>query len=97
MDVIFEALRGLLMNVFYRITLGLGLTFTTYKSFDALIDGMKEYIVSSFQVLDNSMLNLLSMYRIDDAITILFSAFLVKLVFKGFISGSMTTLNFNPN
>ncbi|MDH5939868.1 DUF2523 domain-containing protein [Vibrio splendidus] len=94
MLVFFEALGNLLENLFYRFLIGIGLSFTTYKSLDVLIETVKQSVVSQYLQLDSSLLNLLALTKIDEAITVIFSAFLAKMALKGFIAGSSTVFGF---
>ncbi len=88
MYIFFEALSKLLENLFYRFLIGLGLGFTTYQSLDALIEALKSEVISKYMSLDSNILSIIGLTKIDEAITIIFSAVLVKMALKGFVGGS---------
>ncbi|MEZ8259376.1 DUF2523 domain-containing protein [Vibrio cyclitrophicus] len=94
MLMFFEAISNLLESLFYRFLIGIGLSFTTYKSLDTLIESLKQNVISQYLNLDSSILSLLGLTKIDEAITVIFSAFLVKMSLKGFVAGSSTLFNF---
>lgn len=91
----FGLLGSLLENVFYRVLIGIGLSFTTYTSLDQLLEILKNEVISQYMQLDSHILQLLGMMKIDEAMTVIFSAFVVKMTLKGFLNGSMMIAQFN--
>lgn len=94
MAVFFRVLMLLLENVFFKILLALGLSFATYKGLDGLFDVVKNEVISNFMNLDSSLIQILGLLKIDEAITIMFSAYIVKLTLSGFVAGAKTSIGF---
>lgn len=94
MPVFYRVLMLLLENVFFKILLALGLSFATYKGLDGLFEIVKSEIISNFMNLDSVMLQILGILKIDKAITIIFSAYLIKITLSGFVAGAKTSMGF---
>ena len=94
MLLFFETFTNLLENLFYRLLIGIGISYTTYKSLDVLIETVKESVVSHYLQLDSSILSLLALTKIDEAITVIFSAFIAKMTLRGFVQGATTVFGF---
>lgn len=67
----FDSLRALLPGIVGRVLMALGIGFTTYT---VLLPSLLGYMRGFFDALDPAVLDVLGALRIDQAITLVFSA-----------------------
>lgn len=71
-------LGSIVSSLVGRVLLALGVGFATYTGFDYLLDGVKQAIVSNFGNVPADMLAIVAALRIDQAITVILSAFAAR-------------------
>lgn len=91
MPYIFGALAALLSNLFFQLLVGLGISTITYLGLDFLLEDVKTQIIKNISFLDNSLISILGIAKIDDAVTIIFSAFIAKMALQGFVNGQKSS------
>ncbi|MHA2815001.1 DUF2523 domain-containing protein [Vibrio campbellii] len=94
MQYLYIALFYLLESLFFKLLMALGLSYATYQGLDSLFGVVKQHVISNFMNLDNSLLQILGIMKVDEGITVIFSAYLVKLAINGFTAGAKTTMGF---
>ena len=74
---------SILVPMLVRAGIALGVGTVTYLGVKALVDSAKANIQSQFAGFTSDMLDVISVMRVDDAITVIFSAIVARLSIKG--------------
>lgn len=72
-----------------RVLAGVGFTFVIYKGLDAVISAASAQMWAYLGSLPSSIMVILGLARIDDALTLILSAVAAKMVYQG-VSGAIT-------
>lgn len=70
-----------------RVLVALGMAYATYTGADAGINTLKGYVITSVQGLPAQVLPYVIRMGVGKAISIIFSAYIVALTFKGWANG----------
>lgn len=65
-----------------------GISFTTYTSFNFLLEKTHEYITSRFAGMPSNVLDVLYMINVDDYIEITFTAMTTRALMVGLLNGT---------
>ena len=84
--------RSVIVGSIVKICVKLGLVFTTYIGFNHIFELLKDEIYRLFMDIDPLFLDFFGLLRVDDAITVIFSAYAVSLLIKG-IGNSFTKVS----
>jgi hypothetical protein len=77
-----------------RLFLALGLAYVTYQGLDTLLSNIQSQIQSDYGSLSASVFAIISMCGADKAISIIFSAIAIRMVYNGVVGGAKTALRF---
>ncbi|MDW5418877.1 DUF2523 domain-containing protein [Iodobacter sp. CM08] len=72
-----------------RALIGLGVGVVTYTGFKIVLDKLQSDLISNFKSLPIEIMQVLGVLQVDTCVSILFSAYLGKLVVSGLSSGSV--------
>ncbi|MEQ1775539.1 MAG: DUF2523 domain-containing protein [Burkholderiales bacterium] len=72
-----------------RVLLSLGIGYVAYTGISALLDGAKAAAISYLQGAPANVVTIMSMLKVDSALSLIFSAVLARLVLKGLTSGTI--------
>ncbi|MCX7206986.1 MAG: DUF2523 family protein [Proteobacteria bacterium] len=72
-----------------RALIGLGVGVVTYTGFKMVLEKLQSDVISSFQGLPVAVIEVLGLLEVDTCVSILFSAYLGKMVVSGLTSGSV--------
>lgn len=93
-------LRGLVamsLPAAIRLLAGLGFGYATYTGVKALIDSAESEVATLLGELSSEIVNLLAVMKVDSAITLLFSALIVRLTLQGMSAlGTLTKWGAKP-
>ncbi len=93
MPVFLAALLGGLVqattSIVGRVMVALGLGFVSYTGIDALLVNIKSMIITNLATLPPQALQVASTLKVGVAISIITSAYLVRLIFAGLSSGTV--------
>jgi hypothetical protein len=91
MPAVLAMLGGVLLNLAAslagRVLIALGFGAVTYAGVSVTLDWLKARALDAFVGLSAQILGILSMLKIGEAISILFSALLVRLLLNGLSAG----------
>lgn len=94
MPIFLAALIGGLVSasgsIVGRVLLSIGMGFVCYTGFSILFDWIRDTVFDKLLGLDPFLMQVLSLLEIDAAISILFSAFIVRLLMSGLTGGAIT-------
>lgn len=94
MPIFLAALLGGLVSasgsIVGRVLLSIGMGFVCYTGFSILFDWIRDAVFDKLLGLDPFLMQVLAMLEIDAAVSILFSAFLTRLLMSGLTGGSIT-------
>ena len=92
MPVFIAAIGGMLLNIVGsmvgRVFIALGLSVITYKGLETTVNWLKSQAVSSLSGLPSDALSLVAYMRVGEAISIVSSAVLTRLLLDGVQSDS---------
>jgi hypothetical protein len=77
-----------------RLLISLGIGFVAYQGIDTTLDYVKSVIVSNLQGLPADVVTIASVCQLDTAVSIIFSAIVVRFAIQGLQSGSMKKMVF---
>lgn len=77
-----------------RILISLGIGFAVYSGISTTLDYVKSTITSNLSGLPADVVAIASVTQIDTAVSIIFSAIVVRLTIQGLTSGSMRRMVF---
>lgn len=85
------------VSLVFRVFIALGIGYITYNLTSFALDILFTRLTDSFDTLPVEVLTFLSMARIDDFISVMFSALSARLVLAGFKAASLRVATFfNP-
>lgn len=82
-----QVLLGLCANLATRVLSGLGFGFLAYTGVDVTLGWLKSQMLAGFSGLTPTILGLISMMKVGEAINIVFSALLVRATIAGLSQG----------
>lgn len=80
---IWAAFSAIAVPLVVRILIALGIGSVTYVGIKALFDSLLANVQSQFAGFPTEVLDVIAVMRVDDAVTVLFSAIVVRLAFAG--------------
>jgi hypothetical protein len=87
------ALVPIVKPLVIRVLTSLGLGVATYSGIALLLDQLRDLVVANINASGATILQYIAVFNVDRAITIIFSACTVRLVFMGMnASGAMTRM-----
>jgi len=93
MPVFLMSLLGGLINIAGTLAgqalIGLGIAVVTYQGMDTTLTWLKGQIVSNVQTLPADMIGIISYMGVGQSISIIFSAYVVRVTLDGLTGGSM--------
>lgn len=94
--VVAAFLGSVLAGVVARVLIALGITFATYTGIQSGLDLVLSYIQNETGALPAATVQLMALAKIDVALSMIFSAYGLRLVFQGLASGGLTRIVFGP-
>lgn len=85
--LLLRAIGWSLVPLGWKLLRGLGFTAFTYMGVKVLLDQAKSYFFSNMGSMPSAWVQVLGLLQIDVAISILFSAYIVRAVLSGMDSG----------
>ena len=86
-------LSGLLLSLTgaftARVLAALGISFVTFKGLDSALDWCKDLITQHIAALPPSFLNIMSLLRIGEALTIIISCYVAAITLNGISAGGV--------
>lgn len=80
---LFAGLVSLLPQLVWKVLGAVGIGLVTYQGAKAALDVLKASVVSQIGGMSADVLNLIALLQVDKAITVLFSAIVVRWTFAG--------------
>lgn len=84
-------LATLFQGLIPRILFSLGIGFATFSGFDAALTSLKSDLISRLQGLPGVLIQVLSLCRIDQGLSLIMSAYLAVVATR-LVSGSLTRI-----
>ena len=72
-----------------RVLLALGIGYVAYSGVSALLDALKAQVVSTLQGAPSTVVQIMSLLKVDVSLSILFSALAARLILKGLTSDTI--------
>lgn len=93
--IFWGALSSVIVPLATRVLVGLGFGAITYGGIGLLWDSMQDNLVASLGSLSGSIVTILAMAQVDDAIKVILSAITAKLVVNGLTAaGAISRVRF---
>ena len=96
MPIFLAALLGALVqasgSIVARVLIALGIGYASYSGITAVLDGVKALVVSYLSGAPVTILTIMSLLKVDVAVSIIFSAYAARLVLRGLSSGKLTKM-----